>query len=532
MSFADHELDSPLSENAKRYSETNLLREDASFLPLDPRPINDHPFSADQHQSFSSLSEHVFALPTWKYAGYVVCYVLSLILFVFTMSGPIVLYLFFTSHTDRHGSGQYGPSLFMFMCNCLVAVLVCFLIGLTETKRPSKSLVNAILLFTGACSIGEGVIVALYGFGLIYTSHVDWYLASNSLVSALVSAGQIYLLLFSCGLQGDHDAFTRTTLYYIYSTVSIFSLLTAAFRVINLTNHNALEIFHHTSVYEIMRILILPVQIEFYFDCASHLFHLGQHINETEHSHLAKNRRTTVMTELKKIYSELFLEGVPVLYKCATLGFIVCTMILLVWNVFNLVTSNRFFAASFVLLLNEIFLLVIELVMTFLLGYPYLMLLYRGKSHGFRRRTQHEACRFSQLDQILYLVSTSCSVWFSGFNFYYFYESYRSVSVPLTVQSITHACLVVMVMLQPKFLFNTVCVEDTCYTKCMRVLLPFYNLAVWVGFILTETIYFQVTNLGEKSEVIFLFPFVLMYRFASFGHSHKHFKRSGKYSEA
>lgn len=88
----------------------------------------------------------------------------------------------------------------------------------------------------------------------------------------------------------------------------------------SLCNHQ--EIFHHTSVYEIMRILILPVQIEFYFDCASHLFHLGfinfsgfclllgQHINETEHSHLAKNRRTTVMTELKKIYSELFLEGI------------------------------------------------------------------------------------------------------------------------------------------------------------------------------------------------------------------------------
>jgi hypothetical protein len=35
--------------------------------------------------------------------------------------------------------------------------------------------------------------------------------------------------------------------------------------------------FHHTTddLLKVMRILVLPVQIEFYFDTASHLYHLG-----------------------------------------------------------------------------------------------------------------------------------------------------------------------------------------------------------------------------------------------------------------
>jgi hypothetical protein len=58
----------------------------------------------------------------------------------------------------------------------------------------------------------------------------------------------------------------------------------------------------------------------------------------------------------------------------------------------------------------------------------------------------------------------------------------------------------------------------------MRVLLPLYNLGVWISFVISESLYFRVSKLGVKSEVIFLFPFVLMYRFSSFGHSHQHFK--------
>jgi hypothetical protein len=54
--------------------------------------------------------------------------------------------------------------------------------------------------------------------------------------------------------------------------------------------------------------------------------------------------------------------GVPNLYKFTTFGLIFSAIILLVWNLFNQITSNRFFSGGFILLLNEVFLLATGIV--------------------------------------------------------------------------------------------------------------------------------------------------------------------------
>jgi hypothetical protein len=67
-------------------------------------------------------------------------------------------------------------------------------------------------------------------------------------------------------------------------------------------------------------------------------------------------------------------------------------------------------------------------------GYPYYRILFAGEAFGLRLRRQSDAFHFSFLDQLLYMVSTSCSLWFSGFNLYFYFLSYDKFPTCMSLQ--------------------------------------------------------------------------------------------------
>jgi hypothetical protein len=84
------ELDSPLTEySSSGLSEGNLLKDNPNLLLNSSRTSSvEHTYSADLHHHFDS-NEDIFMLPSWKYAGYAVCYLLSVLLFFLSLGGPI-----------------------------------------------------------------------------------------------------------------------------------------------------------------------------------------------------------------------------------------------------------------------------------------------------------------------------------------------------------------------------------------------------------------------------------------------------------
>jgi hypothetical protein len=400
---------------------------------------------------------------------------------------------------------------------------------------------------------------------------------------------------------------TRFTLYYIYLAISLYGLLVAVFQIANVVSHNSLLFFEHVIsvsdlMFEFVRLVLFPVQIEFSLDSASHLFHIGSHLieevveqhgnsnndhlvggdlldssvvkdsssrepeisanmillaNSDQYNNVVGNRESEsaqllasfydygflggneLESEWKAEYSdeswirrvvaELTLRGVQTPMRVVSLLGAVFFILIAVLECALAMTKNRFDSLNTVLFISNTIFVAHEIFFSIVLLYPFYQIYSKPlgqSSHGFRMLRPEERSNLSVMDQILFLFCTFACFSASAQHFYNNIVGYTDRQLLSTVAgkfiiAIYHVAFVTMLFGQTLFLFRTRCVRETNYVKCMRLLFPMYNLMMWFSFVMMEGLYLDAVH--EQTQIVFLYPFQLMYRFCSFGHSHHHF---------